>query len=184
MASPGNMDPSRSAAGARVATHQGGSKGGACKSLNLFHSHHSLRLPWLIHHPPETLAWLRQTAKLEGATTAQVLLHLLERVEALEQRPIPGINELDAPAPEAAPVAMQRLVDAPMDARGYVDLRNPSPAAPAPEAAPVATDEELWSLFCSSLPTLPYSSAALRAIYNLGRQHGAAQSPAALHPHG
>jgi len=33
-----------------------------------------------------------------------VLLHLLERVEALEQRPIPGTVELAAPTPEAAPV--------------------------------------------------------------------------------
>jgi hypothetical protein len=33
---------------------------------------------------PETLAWLRQSAKFDGAVTAQVLLHLLERVEALE----------------------------------------------------------------------------------------------------
>jgi len=33
---------------------------------------------------PETLAWLRQTAKFDGGVTAQVLLHLLERVEAFE----------------------------------------------------------------------------------------------------
>jgi hypothetical protein len=48
---------------------------------------------------PETLAWLRQTAKFEGGVTAQVLLHLLERVEALEQRP------MRRPTPEPAPVA-------------------------------------------------------------------------------
>jgi hypothetical protein len=48
-------------------------------------------------------------------------------------------------------------------------------APPTPEAAPVATDEELWSLWANR-PNLPNSSAAaLRAIYNLGRQHGAAQ---------
>jgi hypothetical protein len=34
------------------------------------------------------------------------------------------------PAPPA-PVPLQRLMEAPMDARGYVDLRNPPPAAPA-----------------------------------------------------
>jgi hypothetical protein len=34
--------------------------------------------------PLETLAWLRQTARLEGGATAQVLLHLLERLEELE----------------------------------------------------------------------------------------------------
>ena len=37
--------------------------------------------------PPETLAWLRQSAAVDGAAYSQVLLHLLERVEALEQRP-------------------------------------------------------------------------------------------------
>jgi len=55
--------------------------------------------------PPETLAWLRQTATANGATYSQVLLHLLERVEALEQRPIPGTVELAAPTPESAPLA-------------------------------------------------------------------------------
>ena len=88
---------------------------------------------------PETLAWLRQTAKFEGAVTAQVLLHLLERVEALEQRPT------------------------------------------CKQAAPVATDEELWSLWANR-PNFPNSAAAaLRAVYGLGRQHGAAQ-PAAAQP--
>jgi hypothetical protein len=33
---------------------------------------------------PEALAWLRQTAAVYGAVTAQVLLSLLERVDALE----------------------------------------------------------------------------------------------------
>ena len=82
---------------------------------------------------PETLAWLRQTAKFEGGVTAQVLLHLLERVEALEARPIPGSVEL---------------------------------------AAPVATDLEL----CNAYNNAPGHSfgPALRAVYNLGRQHGAA----------
>jgi hypothetical protein len=96
--------------------------------------------------PPETLAWLRQSAAVDGAAYTQVLLHLLERVEALEQRPIPGVVEL---------------------------------AAPAPEAAPVATDEELEALYW--LPGTFTDSR--RALYNLGRQHGAAQPPAALHPH-
>jgi hypothetical protein len=114
---------------------------------------------------PETLAWLRQTAKFEGAVTVQVLLHLLERVEALEAaenlRQQDEDAKLAAPTPEAAPVvtdkevqkalraydlylgrrhgaaqppatppAMQRLMEAPMDARGYVDLREPPPPPP------------------------------------------------------
>jgi hypothetical protein len=51
---------------------------------------------------------------------------------------------------------------------------------PTPEPAPVATDEELCCLWANR-PKMPNSSAAaLRAIYNLGRQHGAAQpTPAA-----
>jgi hypothetical protein len=101
---------------------------------------------------PTTLAWLRQTAALGRAidgTAAQVMLHLLERVEALEQ---PKQDKLDRL------IALDRDDD---------------------ETAPVATDEELWRLFYSSHPTLPHSSAALRACYDLGRQHGAAQPPAA-----
>jgi hypothetical protein len=54
--------------------------------------------------PPETLAWLRQSAAVDGAAYSQVLLHLLERVEALEQRPIPGTVELTTPTPKATPV--------------------------------------------------------------------------------
>jgi hypothetical protein len=50
---------------------------------------------------PKTLAWLHQSAAVDGAAYSQVLLHLLERVEALEQRPIPGAVELVAPTPEA-----------------------------------------------------------------------------------
>jgi hypothetical protein len=42
--------------------------------------------------PPETLAWLRQSAAVDGAAYSQVLLHLLERVEALEQ---PKQDKLD-----------------------------------------------------------------------------------------
>jgi hypothetical protein len=97
--------------------------------------------------PPETLAWLRQCAKVEGVVAAQVMLHLLDRVEALEQRPTPGTVEL---------------------------------AAPTPEAAPVATDVELKEL-CWGIAGESYgfSHTAIRACYNLGRQHGAAQPPAA-----
>jgi hypothetical protein len=54
--------------------------------------------------PPTTLTWLRQAARA-GQVEPQVLLHLLERLEALERRPIPGFVDLAAPTPEAAPVA-------------------------------------------------------------------------------
>jgi hypothetical protein len=93
---------------------------------------------------PQTKSWLRQSAALDGAVVSQTLLNLLERVEALEQRP-----------------TCKEFLQVP----------------PTPEAAPVVTDEELWSLWA---PILPNSVAdALRACYDLGRQHGAAQPPAA-----
>jgi hypothetical protein len=59
---------------------------------------------------PETLAWLRQSAAV-GAVTSQVLVNLLERVEALEARPIPGTYELAAPTPEAAPWRTTRRLE-------------------------------------------------------------------------
>jgi hypothetical protein len=43
--------------------------------------------------PLTTLAWLRQSAAVDGAAFSQVLLHLLERVEALEHK-----NRLDVEA--------------------------------------------------------------------------------------
>ena len=84
--------------------------------------------------PPEDLAWLRQCAAVDGNTYDRVLLHLLERVESLEARPIPGAVEL---------------------------------------AAPVTTDQEL----CNAYNNAPGHSfgPALRAVSDLGRQHGAAQ---------
>jgi hypothetical protein len=45
----------------------------------------------------QALAWLRQRALVMGSTYSRVLLHLLERVEALEKRPIPGAVELATP---------------------------------------------------------------------------------------
>jgi hypothetical protein len=91
---------------------------------------------------PETLAWLRQTAKFEGGVTAQVLLHLLERADALEQQPT---------------------------------CANSAQVPPAPEAAPVATDEELLTKFVRASHE---ARDCRRAIYDLGRQHGAAQAQA------
>ena len=50
---------------------------------------------------PETLAWLRQTAKFEGGVTAQAILHLLERLETLEQWLTRGDFVQVSPTPEA-----------------------------------------------------------------------------------
>jgi len=102
--------------------------------------------------PPETLAGLRQSAAVNGAAYSQVLLQLLERVEALEQRPIPGFVELAAPAPEPAPVVTDEQILA---------MRSWSSHGPT---------------FDSDLVEFG------RNCYDLGRQHGAAQPtpPAAL----
>jgi hypothetical protein len=97
--------------------------------------------------PETTLAWLRQTAKFEGAVTAQALLHVLGRLEALE-------------------AAQQQ---------------------PTPEAAPVATDNGLVRCYAQAVEDALKAghgidcaaAAALRAVYNLDRQHVAAQPPAA-----
>jgi hypothetical protein len=88
--------------------------------------------------PPETLAWLRQTAKFE--VNPQALLHLLDRVEVLGHRP-----------------TCKEFLQVP----------------PIPEAAPVATDAEIREYAGERFPM------CLRGAYNLGRQHGAAQPPAA-----
>ena len=82
--------------------------------------------------PPETLAWLRQSAKLDGATTAQVLLHLLERVEALEAR-----DKEDANCWALVRQSMHRLRERieVLEQRpipGTVELATPTPSPPRP----------------------------------------------------
>jgi hypothetical protein len=106
---------------------------------------------------PEILARPSQTATADGATYSQVLLDLLERVEALEQRPIPGFVELAAPTPEAAPVATENGL-----------LRCYGQAIEDAVKREASHDEA--------------KDAGRRACYDLGRQHGAAQPtpPAAL----
>jgi hypothetical protein len=66
--------------------------------------------------PSTTLAWLRQSAAVDGAAYSQVLLHLLERVEALEQRPTCKqslqVPPAAPPAPEpVAPVSDSKMSD-------------------------------------------------------------------------
>jgi hypothetical protein len=106
--------------------------------------------------PPETLAWLRQSAAVDGAAYSQVLLHLLDRVEALEvaqQQPadhVPGVTKM-VPTPEAAPVATDEKLQEVFAqspgtiAEGWRGIYNlgrkhgpaqPPAAQPAPVAAP------------------------------------------------
>ena len=59
--------------------------------------------------PPETLAWLHQAARIDGATYAQVLLIILERLELLEKAQedadhFPGARKMVL-TPKPAPVA-------------------------------------------------------------------------------
>ena len=144
---------------------------------------------------PEDFAW-HQSAALDGDTYSQVLLHLLERVERLEKK-----YETNRLATfRLATLKWGKDVDKLMrwsddhlkrimalEARpipGSVEL-----AAPFPEAAPVATDEELADCIADAakaailnrrnydkaLTPADVLKAQIRAIYDLGRQHGAAQ---------
>ena len=108
---------------------------------------------------PEALAWLHQSATVKGSTYSQVLLHLLERVEALEQRPIPGVVELAAPAPTPPSPEMGEVGELAAELHRiacYLDSNDPvratlaaaatllqQPPAPAPVAVPVPVSERL-----------------------------------------
>jgi len=135
---------------------------------------------------PEVLAWLRQSVLVDGSTYSRALLHLLERLEALEadateqsqsslfcneaivrrlealeQRPIPGSVELTAPTPEGAPVVTdQELADCYADAAKVAILN--------------CRDYD------KALTPVEVLKAQIRAIYNLGHQRGAAQPPDTL----
>jgi hypothetical protein len=127
--------------------------------------------------PAEGLAWLHQSARVHGATYSQVLLHVLERIELLDKDSIEQ-SKSNSFCFEAVIKRLEKLEAAENLRQQGEDAEH---AAPTPEAAPVATDEELWSLSANH-PHSPNSAiAALRACYDLGRQHGAAQ-PSAPHP--
>jgi NTP pyrophosphatase (non-canonical NTP hydrolase) len=116
---------------------------------------------------PETLAWLRQAAAA-GAAEPRVLLHLMERLEALENDCIE-----QSQSSRFCNNAIVRRLEALEGAAAQP--ANPAHAAtemvPTPESAPAATDDELFDLFHQHGPL----GIVLRGIYNLGRQHGAAR---------
>jgi len=98
---------------------------------------------------PEAKAWLHQSAAVDGFVSAQILLNLLERVEALEQWLTRG---------------------------DFVQV------PPTPEVVPAASDEELLAMrsWSSHGPTFDSDLVEFgRSCYDLGRQRGAAQPPAA-----
>lgn len=115
----------------------------------------------------QTLAWLRQSAAVDGAAYSQVLLHLLERVEVLEA----DATE-QSQSSSFCNEAIVRRLEALEAANHFVEVPK---MVPTPDAAPLATDEDLWAVADQER----FDLHARRAVYNLGRQHGAAQPPAA-----
>jgi len=157
--------------------------------------------------PPESIAWLHHAAAA-GQVDARLMLTMLERIEALEQRPEPVDEEendrrfaacmaaidaaspelLRAVTPEAAQVADDdepqtlhtialKMVNT-LEQLGVLPeildtlrraIREPM-QQPTPEAAPVATDAELRKIWLFKSDAI----VSLRAVYDLGREHGAA----------
>jgi len=124
---------------------------------------------------PETLAWLRQTAAVDGAAYSQILLDLLERVEGLgadateQSQSSSFCNEAIVRRLEKLEAAQQPHQDK-LDRLIALD-RGDQVGQLTPEAAPVPTDKELLNLWHKFMNY----NESLRAVYNLGRQHGAAQ---------
>jgi hypothetical protein len=115
---------------------------------------------------PETLAWLRQSARA-GQVEPQVLLHLLEWVDALEADATEQ-SQSSSFCNEAIVRRLEALEQRPT-CKEFLQV------PPAPKAALVATDDELFALAELERAAV----AKWRACYNLGRQHGATQPPAA-----
>ena len=152
--------------------------------------------------PAEGLAWLQQSARVHGATYSQVLLHVLERIELLDQDAIEQsqsnrfsfeavIKRLELL--EAAQQHDTLLIGGPQDKLDRLIELDSDDDAPTPEAAPVATDEELLELAeDSDMDRLEGERSTggtvikegcweawdhqlllfARAVYNLGREHG------------
>jgi hypothetical protein len=132
---------------------------------------------------PETLTRLRRTAA-DGNAHDLLLLHLLERVESLEARPIPGAVELVPPTPEAAPKATLRNALLSAEAADHF----PAATEMVPSADPLVAEDELVRCYAQAVEQALQAgsgingaaAAGLRALHDLGRQHGAAQAPGAL----
>jgi hypothetical protein len=143
--------------------------------------------------PPETLAWLRHAASC-GQRDAQLTLHILERLEALEKKyetqrlaTLEWGKDVDK---------LMRWIDDHL--KRIMALEQPrqdkldrlialNADDPTPEAAPVATDNGLLRCYAQAIEVAvkrgdshdKAREAGRRACYNLGRQHGAAHPPAA-----
>jgi hypothetical protein len=121
--------------------------------------------------PSETLVWLDQAADV-GCAEPIVLRYLLRRLEALENDCI----EQSQSSRFCSDAIVRRLESLEAAQQQPADhFRGATEMVFTPEGAPVATDDELFDLFNQHNPL----GIVLRGIYNLGRQHGAAQPPAA-----
>jgi hypothetical protein len=132
-------------------------------------------------------------ASSDGFFFMRCFLELRARVHALEQRPIAGDHELapatedssvtappDAEEPQTLHSVALRMVDTLERLGVLLEIRQTlkrairEPMAPATAAAaPVATDDELWQTWHDADGS---TLESLRAIYNLGREHGASQA--------
>jgi hypothetical protein len=110
-----------------------------------------------------------------------VLRHVLERLDALE-----ASDKIDAEAWASVRRAScdhrRRLLNleaAQQQPAGHI--RDATEMVGTPKAAPVATDDEIRKVYDDAYDnsTDPGFVSTLRAVYDLGRQHGAAQPPAA-----
>jgi hypothetical protein len=132
---------------------------------------------------PEVLAWLRQSVLADGSTYSRVLLHLLERVEALEARLIPGAAQPPAapPAPPTSPEAaydLSRQQATTQPPTGWLDQHGPQDAPPAGELV-----EGVALVFNRSCPRDEYvikdCRAAIRVVAAWLDQRGATRLLAA-----
>ncbi len=123
--------------------------------------------------PSQTLANLQLLAAA-GQCDAQALLHLLDRADKRDQDVAVFVDSYSRTIAtlcrrlEALERAAQRLIEAPIDARGYVDLSERKPA-PGPTPPPTASAGGLLEKMASGLGpatqaameggTLPYGIA-------------------------
>jgi hypothetical protein len=111
---------------------------------------------------------LRQSVLVDGSTYSRLLLHLLERVEALEARPIPGSYVLaaDCSALDARAwsyIGKQAMRDDPA-ATALVGLLNEPPGLPAPLAQPLVERVAAAAIHSAPLLYRDVARAAIREV--------------------
>lgn len=139
---------------------------------------------------PETLEWLRQTAR-QGHSYSLAHFDAIARLDALEARvALLEHAEADEPDDEAQTLhsVALKMIDTLASLGVISEIRSTlrrailEPMEPAAAAAPVATDDELRHCFGQGVQSAfslnpsafdgEMGEAAFRAIYDHGRQHG------------